>query len=129
MEAVDGEVAAVDGEYFAEAFAFGDTDERGVGEVHGPVGVFTHELAGSGDVAGIEGKQKDGAALEHFPEGLLRRRLVGQEVHGFDERGPNGGERLAQGLESGNALGMVLVIRIDQGNERPGIDQNQERFP
>ena len=129
VEAVDGEIAAVDGEYFAEALSFGDADEGGVGEVHGAVGVFTHELAGSGDVARIEGKQKDGAALEHFPEGLLRSRLVGQKVHGFDERRPDGGERLAQGLESRNALGMVLVIRIDQGNEGPGIDENQERFP
>ena len=56
MEAVDGEIAAVHGEYFAEALSFGDTDERGVGEVHRTVGVFTHELAGSGNIARIEGK-------------------------------------------------------------------------
>lgn len=77
MEAVDGEIAAVDGEYFADAFSFGDADEGGVGEVHGAVGVFAHEFAGSGDVAGIEGKQKDGAAIEHFPKGFLRGGLVG----------------------------------------------------
>ena len=29
VEAVDGEIAAVDGEYFAEALSFRDTDERG----------------------------------------------------------------------------------------------------
>jgi len=77
VEAVDGEIAAVDGEDLAEAFSFGDADERGIGKVHGTVGVFTHERARSGDVARIEGKEKDGASLEHFPEGLLRRRLVG----------------------------------------------------
>ena len=77
VEAVDGEITAVYGEYFAESLAFGDADERGVGEVHGTVGVFAHELAGSGNVARIEGKQKDGAPLEHFPEGVLRGRLIG----------------------------------------------------
>lgn len=77
VKAVDGEIAAVDGEDLADALAFGDADERGVGEIHGAVGVFTHELAGSGDVAGIEREQKDGAALGHFPEGLLRHGLIG----------------------------------------------------
>lgn len=128
VEAVDGEIAAVDGEYFADTLSFGDADEGGVGEVHGTVGVFAHELADSGDVACIERKQKDGGAFEHFPEDFLRRWLTGKEVHGFDERGPYGGEGLAQGFESGNAAGMVLVIGIDQGNQRPGVDENQERF-
>jgi transposase len=77
VETVDGEVAAVDGEDFAEAFAFGDAKKGGVGEVHGTVGVFAHEFARSGDVARIEGKQKDSASFEHFPQRLLRHRLVG----------------------------------------------------
>ena len=63
VEAVDGEIAAVDSEYSAEALAFSDADERGVGEVHGTVGVFAHKLAGSGDVARIERKQKDGRCV------------------------------------------------------------------
>ena len=76
MEAVDGEIAAVDGEDFAEAFTFSDADKRGIGEVHGTVGVFTHKLAGSGAIAGIEGEQKDRASVEHFPKGFLGRRLI-----------------------------------------------------
>ena len=34
VEAIDGEIVAVDGEVFAEAFAFGDTGEGGVSKVH-----------------------------------------------------------------------------------------------
>ena len=129
MKAIDGEIAAIDGEYFAQAFSLRDADERGVGEIHGPVRVFAHKFADSGNVAGIEREQEDGAALEHFPQRLLRGRLIGEEVHGFDERRPDGGERLAQRFESGNAPGVMLVIRIDEGDERPGIDENQARFP
>lgn len=129
MEAVDGEVAAVDCDYFAEAFAFGDADERGVGEIHGAVGVFAHEFADSRDVAGIEGKQKDGAAIEHFPEGLLCCGLIGEEVHGFDKGRPDGGERLAQPFQGGDALHVVLVVGVHEGDERPGIDENQDLFP
>jgi len=33
------------------------------------------------------------------------------------------------GPESGDAFGVVLVIGIDQGDERPGVDEDQERFP
>jgi len=77
VEAIDGEIGAVDGEDFADAFAFGDADQSGVSEVHGAVGVFAHEFAGSGDVVGIEREKKDGGALEHFPEGFLGRGLTG----------------------------------------------------
>lgn len=129
MEAVDGEIAAIDCEYFAKALAFGDADEGGIGEVHRTVSVLAHELSGSRDVVCIEGEQQDGAPLEHFPKGFLGGGLTGEEVHGFDERRPDGGERLAQGFQGGDAFGVVLVIGVDQGNEGPGVDENQERFP
>jgi len=76
VEAVDGEIAAVDGEDFAEALALGDAEDGGVGEIHGTVGVFAHEFANPGNVAGVEGKQKDRASVEHFPERILRLRQI-----------------------------------------------------
>jgi hypothetical protein len=36
VEAVGGEIAAVDGEDFAEVFAFGYAEDGGVGEIRGP---------------------------------------------------------------------------------------------
>jgi hypothetical protein len=43
--AVDGEIAAVDGEDFAEVVAFGDAQDGGVGEIHRPVGnAMSHRL-------------------------------------------------------------------------------------
>jgi hypothetical protein len=127
VEAVVGEIAAINGEYFAEAFTFGDAEEGRVAEIHGTVRVFAHQFADSGNVCGIERELEEGAALDHFPQRLLGGGLIGEQVHGFDERGPDGGKRLAQRFESGNAAGVVLVIGIDDGDERPGVDENQAR--
>ena len=41
-------------------------------------GVFAHELADPGSVAGIEWKELDRASAQHFPEGLLSFGEIGQ---------------------------------------------------
>jgi len=129
VEAVDGEVAAVDGKDFAEAFALGDTEKSGVGELHAAIGVFAHEFADAGKVVGVEGQQRDCAAFEHLPNGVLCGGQAGEQVHGFDERGPDGGERFAQGFQGGDAFGVVLVGGVDEGDERASVDENQRRLP
>jgi hypothetical protein len=93
VEAVDGEVLAVDGEDFADAFAFRDVDKGCVSQIHRPVGVFGDEFADSGNVREAERKKGDGATLNHCPDILLRLWQTRQQVHRFTENGPHGGQR------------------------------------
>ena len=106
-------VEAVDGKEFAEAFTFGDAQKGGVGEVHRAVGIFAHKFADAGSVPGVERQQAQGAAFQHFPERFLSSRLIGEKVHGFGKRWPDGGHGFAKSFECGYAAGVVLVVGVD----------------
>ena len=63
VEAIDGEIASVHGENFSEAFALCNPEERGIGKIHGTIGVLAHEFADSRSVGGVERKELQGASL------------------------------------------------------------------
>ena len=128
VEAVDGEITAIHGEDSAEAFAFCDAEEGGIDEVHGTVDILTHEFADAWSIAGVEREELQGAAFQHLPESFLGPGQFFQQVHGFGQRRPNGGHRLAKSLERRDTPGMMLVIGINEGDERPSIDEDQRRL-
>jgi hypothetical protein len=113
MEAVDREIAAIHGENFAEAFPLRDAEQGCIGEVHGTVGVFLHKFADARSVPGVKREELQGATFQHFPECFLCCGEIGEQVHGFGQRGPHGGHRLAEILERANTPGVMLVIGID----------------
>lgn len=51
---VDAEVAPIDGEDSVDALAFGESNERGTGEIHGKVAILAHEMAHARAIVAIE---------------------------------------------------------------------------
>jgi len=117
-----GKSVPVHGEDLPDAFALCHSKERGISQVHGTVGVLAHEFPDSGNIPGIKRKELQGSAFQHFPKGLLSARLASQQVHSFSQWGPHCSHWLAKCFQRRDAPGMVLVVRVDQCHERPGID-------
>ena len=63
VEAVDGEIFAVNSENLANPFALGDANQRGVRQVHGTVRVLPHKLPDPGSVRAIQRKKYQASAF------------------------------------------------------------------
>src|SRR5439155_25097719 len=68
---VHREVPPIEREDAGEIFAFGDPDQRGVGEVHRQVAILLHQLAHARRIAFIERRQRQRPGFHTAPEGLL----------------------------------------------------------
>jgi hypothetical protein len=90
--------------------------------------MLPHELAHSRDVPGVQRQDLDGVSFEEPPECVLRFRREVEQVHGFRNHGPDGDERLPDSFERVPARGVMAVVRVDEGHERPRVDEDQERF-
>ena len=93
---VNGEVPPIEREDAREIFAFGDPDERRVGEIHRQVAVLLHQLAHARRIAFIERRQCQRPGFHTAPEGLLAGPRRPQQVHGFGERRPDRDQRIAE---------------------------------
>src|SRR5579859_1577855 len=125
MEAIDGEIAAIHGEDLADPFSFRYPQKSSICQVHRPVGVFTHQFPHPWSVTDIQRQKLQGFTFQHFPKSLLGARLFGQKVHGFGHCRPHRAHWLAKGFQGGDAPGMVLVIGVNERDQRPGIDEDQ----
>lgn len=68
---VDAEVAPIDGEDSVDALAFGESNERGIGEIHWKVAILAHEMAHARAIVAIEVGDSQHFALEHLPQRVL----------------------------------------------------------
>lgn len=94
VDPVDGEVA-IEGEDAPLTALFGERDEGGVGQVHGPVGVSVHEDGAPFDDVSVEVSDVKPTGEDEGPQGVTARRPTdaGQEIHRFGQRRPGGDKR------------------------------------
>jgi hypothetical protein len=69
-QAIAVEVALVQSQHLAEALAFRDPDERGIGKIHGKVTILLHEVLDGRNVLLLQGKELHRARLEDFQSAL-----------------------------------------------------------
>ena len=123
-KAVDAEVAMVQGEDGAQAFALSHSDQDGIREVHGMIAVLAHERSKAGDVRRGDFGNPKPSAFDELPEAILREEGEREEMGGFREDRPHGNERSPDRPERLDAAGMVGVVPIEQGNERTRVNEN-----
>ena len=118
----------VDGEDEAEAFAGGEVNEGGVGEIHRAVGVLRHEGVdlrqflvgndGHDDRAGVEERPNGAVVMEVAPE---------QQMERFGEDGLGGQPRKAIFVVGFEARFVPLVAAIDERENSAGINKADRR--
>jgi hypothetical protein len=128
VKTVDTKIVAVYGEDFSDAFTFRNPNKGRIRKVHRTVGVFTHQLAHSRNIREIERQELQHSSCEHFPKSFLGPGQVTHQAHRFRHWRPNRDQGLSHRPQSGNALLVKLIIRIDQSNERPSIHENHGCF-
>jgi len=126
--AVNFEISPVDREDTRDPFSLRGPNQGRVREIHREVAIFPHELAQSRDVSGVQRQDPDSVPFEEPPECLLRFRGEVEQVHGFRNHRPDGGERLPDSFESIPTRGVMAVVRVDEGHQGPCVDEDQERF-
>src|SRR6266550_2660076 len=102
VNAIRLEIIMIDGEHRIEMFSTRQMDQRGVGKVHGPVGVAVHQRLEIGEVNVFDGENRDGARAKESPSGNQFTSIIAQQMEQFRQDGGGGGQRQAK---SGERLG------------------------
>jgi len=120
---LDAEVATVERHHAARAELFGHRNEGSVGEVDGVVGPFVHQLERSRDGLVVHEpnphpSRADKLAQRGGAATARRERLkrVRQDGYRRDEFAALAPERRAAPI-------VIGIARIEQGDQRPGIDE------
>src|SRR5882724_743226 len=64
---IQQEIAAVEGENSLNLFTLCDSDQRRVGEIHGKIMVFLHQLTHTRQILQVQGEEGGSTALEELP--------------------------------------------------------------
>lgn len=120
----NAEVSAIERCHFGGVEPLGGGDYRGVDGAERHVAVFGDELGNANRVIGVQRLDREAAAGEIAKEADLgfpaETRLDQIGDLGDDEGGDD--ERPRMGLEQLQAGGVVGVVGVDVGIERPGVD-------
>lgn len=108
---------------------FNHADEAGVRERHGNGGVLRQERAEREELA-VDAKRN----LEHPPPDEIEHGLgatgeLSYEVAGFGEHGLARQQRRFDSVERLTGPCVVLVAFVEQGHDRPGVDDDAPHFP
>ena len=76
----------------------------------------------------IQGQNQYRLRLHHLPESTLRPPGEAEQIHGLRQGRPNGSHGLTQGIEHLLATLMLLVVCMNQRDQRPRIDKDHRRF-
>ena len=123
-DAIGSEVVAIDGENGLQIVVLRHDNEGGIGKVHRRVGILNHEFEGSPKPLIVKGKDTKTTIGNEVHETLRAdaRRL--QQVKGLGQNWDSRGDRLLNCLQYGDASPVSAVGRIEQRNERTGVDQD-----
>jgi len=121
------EVAAIEGEDPRDAETLGRHDERGVSEVHRPVGMARHEFEGARETGVIEKPASEAGAVDELRERSSRPLARSKEMERFGEYRNRRPKRRAQRLQRLATRVVIAVSSIEERDEGPGVDQDHPR--
>src|ERR1035437_5717406 len=117
LQAIDGEVAAVDGKDGPKAVALGDANQGRVGKVHWQIGILLHQFANPRHVLLVEREKLDCRPFDELPDRRRPAPNVAHLVHGFRQDGPHRSEALANSGEAVRAGPLGAGVGVDESNE------------
>jgi len=117
------EMAAVEARYLPLAKAFDHREHGCVDEAESKIGVGAEQFADPDVVTGLQLLDDEGPALDVLQE--AGKRSERNEVIEFDEYGSRNEPDTGEGSQQLSARGVVLIVRIQQRDERPCV--NYER--
>jgi hypothetical protein len=107
-----------------EAGALGRTDEHRVCKVHWQIAVLRHQRLYLSEIGRRNLDQLERPVVDHVAQRLDAGRRVGQQVHGLGEGRPHGQQRAPDALECFHAGQVIRVVRIEQRDERAGVNES-----
>ena len=122
------EVVAVERPYRVDAGAHRRHDQRGIGQVHRPVGILFDPVDGAHQFVAAERQQFEAALVDPAiqRQGGGYRRCQMREL---GEHGPGRHQPAAIRGEEGLAVFVGMVALVCQGHQRAGVDQNCAHRP
>ncbi len=126
MRPIDREIFSVEREDLCHSALLRGTDKRRIREIHREVLVLPHEVPHPGSILRAKRYERDVATIDHLPQSILSS-PGSQEEHGLGHDRPGRRERLANLFDCPEASFMVPIARANEGDEGPGVDQDQRR--
>src|SRR5882724_4309345 len=117
------EVVVVDGEDRAQRFPPRQVDERRVGKVHRPVVVARHQRVEMRGVGIVDARDGHGPGADEPPRGCDLGPAVADHVEQLREDSRRGREGKWEARERRDARPVPSIVAVEQGENRPGVDQ------
>jgi hypothetical protein len=127
IRAHDGEVAPIDSRDLGDAEALGRGDNRGIHRAQGEVAIARHQFGDPQPIRGrdrLHGERAAGEVAEEADLGLGAQ-ASGEKVDDFGDDQGGDDEWARVGFEQFECGGVVGVVGVDVGVERPGVDDER----
>jgi len=121
------EVAAIQRENAPHAGRLRRDDERRIGEVHLPICVHLHQLERPVQRRLVAEPDRQRTDRHEITERLRPAAGGLQDVKGFRQNGDGCLDRLLDALQRHRTAVMLVVLGVEQGDERPRVDENHRR--
>lgn len=127
--AIDGKVGAVNGDDVGHPAEIGQPHQRGIGQVHRPVGIFAHHGGQPGQVFYVQASNLHGslgmAGMQPQQKISLRMGAEIEKVHHFTDDFPSGEKLQARCVSTKKVkcFLMMVVARIKQRCQGPAVSQ------
>ena len=112
----------IDSKDGADVFSICRCDQRGIGKVHGEVVIFSHQVPAGLHNYLVEVINEDRSAFYKFPQIILNGVRKTEQLKGLGYNRPGRDKRLLNCFQGFKTYKMFVVIFIEDGNNRPGIN-------
>ena len=126
--AVGLEILPIDGEDFARPESFRCNDQRGICKIHWMVRVQVHQLESTGEGRLLEPLDRHASLQHEFAQAIGSEASWPEHVKGFRQHRHGRVNRLVHGLERFDAALMLVILGVEQRDERSGVDEHHRRI-
>jgi hypothetical protein len=127
---VSAKVSLVQGKDIPNMPFFSQTNERGIGQVHGMITIFLHQDSHPLVVVRSLKHDFEITLMKHAPKRFLCAPTAGfsEKIHRFRESRPSRHHRSLEAGQTGHARCVIWLSLVNKSNERPGIRENHLEF-